>query len=163
MQTPTSEPGRQRLPHLPSLEFTNQTVLQFVTICVDKRRPLLARPEIISLLLDAWRKADRWLVGRYVIMPDHLHLFCAPAMMPIMPLKQWIQFWRADATRRWPHLNEKPVWQKDFFDRQLRHGESYRQKWLYLLENPIKNRLVKQPEDWPFQGELNSLIWHEPV
>ena len=163
MQNLIHEPGRQRLPHLPSREFANQTVLQFVTVCVDKRRPLLARPEIISLLMDSWRKADRWLVGRYVVMPDHLHLFCAPATMPITPLKQWIQFWRADVTRRWPHLEEKPIWQKDFFDRQLRHGESYRQKWLYLWENPIKDGLVKQPEDWPFQGELNTIIWHEPA
>src|SRR5476649_183548 len=115
MQTPTREPGRQKLPHLPSREFANQTVLQCVTVCVDKRRPLLARPEIVSLLLDSWRKASRWLVGRYAIMPDHLHLFCAPATMPIISLKSWVQFWRADVTRRWPHPSEKPIWQKDFF------------------------------------------------
>jgi putative transposase len=133
MQNPNYEPGRRTLPHLPSREFANQSVLQFVTVCVDKRRPLLARPEIVSLLLDSWRKADRWLVGRYVVMPDHVHLFCAPATMPITPLKQWVYFWRADATRRWPPPDEKPIWQKDFFDRQLRHGESYRQKWLLSL------------------------------
>ena len=163
MQNLDHEPGRRRLPHLSSREFANQSVLQFVTVCVDKRRPLLAHPEIVSLLLDSWRKADRWLVGRYAVMPDHLHLFCAPATMPITPLKQWVQFWRADVTRRWPHPAEKPIWQKDFFDRQLRHGESYHQKWLYLWENPIKDRLVNRPDDWAFQGELNTLIWHEPA
>jgi putative transposase len=157
------ETGRLTSPHLAALEFANQSVLQFVTVCVDKRRPLLARPEIVALLLYYWCKADHWLVGRYVVMPDHLHLFCAPATMPVTPLKQWVQFWRADVTRRWPHPKEKPVWQKDFFDRQLRHGESYRQKWLYLWENPIKDGLVKGPEDWPFQGELNTLAWHEPA
>ena len=161
MQIPICEPGRQRLPHLPSRDYANQTILQFVTVCTNKRRPLLAQPEIVSLLLDAWRKADRWLVGRYVIMPDHLHLFCAPAKLPITPLKQWVRFWRADATRRWPHPAEKRIWQRDFFDRQLRHGESYHQKWLYLWENPIKDGLVKRPEDWPYQGELNILPWHD--
>ncbi|HUA68578.1 MAG TPA: hypothetical protein VMA13_08515, partial [Candidatus Saccharimonadales bacterium] len=124
MQTPPRELGRQTLPHLPLREFTNQTVLQFVTVCTNKRRPLLTRPEIVSLLLDSWHKTGRWMVGRYVVMPDHVHLFCAPAMMPGTPLKQWIQFWRADVTLRWPYPTEKPVWQKDFFDRQLRHGES---------------------------------------
>jgi putative transposase len=77
MQNPDHEPGRRTLPHLPSLEFANQSVLQFVTVCVDKRRPPLARPEVVSLLLDSWRRADRWLVGRYVVMPDHLHRFFA--------------------------------------------------------------------------------------
>jgi len=163
IQKPSCEPGRLQLPHLASREFVNQTVLQFITVCTIERRPLLARAEIVSLLLDSWQKAGCWLVGRYVVMPDHLHLFCAPATHPASPLKQWVQFWRADATRRWPHSGEKPIWQKDFFDRQLRNGESYQQKWLYLWENPIKSGLVKSPEDWPFQGELNTIQWHEPA
>ena len=64
MQKPTYETGRQRLPHLAPREFANQSVIQFVTVGVDKRRSLLARTDTAALLLDAWRKADRWLVGR---------------------------------------------------------------------------------------------------
>jgi putative transposase len=156
-----SEPGRKHLPHLSALEFPNQTILQYVTVCVHKRRPLLARPETVNLLQDCWRKADHWLVGRWVVMPDHLHLFCAPAKFPRTPLKQWMQFWRNESTRRWPFPGEKPIWQRDFFDRQLRSGESYHQKWLYIWENPIKKDFVRKPEDWPFQGELNVIPWHE--
>jgi putative transposase len=121
------------------------------------------RPEIHQVLLDSWRKADHWLVGRYVIMPDHVHLFCARRLVPVTSLKRWMEFWRAEATRHWPHLAEKPIWQKDFFDRQLRDGESYRQKWLYELENPVKAKLAGRWEDWPYQGELNILQWHEPA
>jgi REP element-mobilizing transposase RayT len=96
-------------------------------------------------------------------MPDHVHLFCAPRKLPLTPLKGWVQFWRAEVTRHWPHVGEKPIWQKDFFDRQIRSGESYHQKWLYLWENPIKSGLIKNPEDWPYQGELNVLQWHDPA
>jgi hypothetical protein len=74
-----------------------------------------------------------------------------------------MEFWRADVTRHWPIEAEKPVWQKDFFDRQLRSQESYRQKWLYELENPVKAGLVNRWEDWPYHGELNILQWHEPA
>jgi len=95
------------------------------------------------------------------MMPDRLHLFCAPAKLPVTSLKQWVLFWRAEATRRWPYPAEKPVWQRVFFDRHLRNGESYHQKWLYLWENPIKDGLVQRPEDWPYQGELNILPWHD--
>jgi putative transposase len=161
MNSSDREPGRYHLPHLAPLEFPNQTILQFVTVCVDKRRSLLANPEIVELLLDCWSKANRWLVGRWMVMPDHLHLFCAPASFPSTPLKLWMQFWRNESTRRWPHPAEKPIWQRDFFDRQLRSGESYHQKWLYLWENPIKEGLIKRPEDWPYQGELNILPWHD--
>lgn len=127
-----SEPGRKHLPHLAPLEFSNQTILQYITVCVKQRRPLLARPEIINLLLDCWRKADHWMVGRWIVMPDHLHLFCAPAKFPPAPLKLWMRFWLNESTRRWPYSAEKPIWQRDFFDRQLRSGESYHQKWLYV-------------------------------
>ena len=157
------DPGRKSLPHLPSREYPNQSIIQFVNCNVARRRPLLARPEIHQVLLAAWRKADHWLVGRYIIMPDHLHLFCAPRHVPITPLKRWKEFWQADATRNWPYLEEKPIWQKDFFDRQLRSGDSYRQKWQYPLQNPVEAKLVARWEDWPYQGELNVLQWHEPA
>jgi hypothetical protein len=66
-------------------------------------------------------------------------------------------------TRHWPGPVEKPIWQKDFFDRQLRGGESYHQKWLYVMENPVTAGLASHWEDWPYQGELNVLQWHEPA
>lgn len=156
------EPGRKSLPHLVSREFPNQSIIQFISCNVAGRRHLLNRPEIHQLLLASWRKADHWLVGRYVIMADHVHFFCAPRMEPRTPLKRWMEFWRADVTRNWPHPAEKPIWQKDFFDRQLRSGESYREKWMYQFENPVKAGLVVRPEDWPYQGELSQLLWHEP-
>lgn len=163
MPEKSTQRTRKNLPHLASLQFANQTTMVFLTLCVDKRRPLLARREVVELLLDCWRGADRWLVGRWVIMPDHLHLFCAPAIWPNSPVKSWIRYWRSEATRYWPFPNEKPIWQRDFFDRQLRSGESYSQKWRYLWENPIASGLVARPEDWPFQGEMNAIPWHEPV
>src|SRR5256885_6005252 len=36
------------------------------------------RADAVAAILNAWKTADHWLVGRYVIMPDHIHLFCAP-------------------------------------------------------------------------------------
>jgi REP element-mobilizing transposase RayT len=163
MNPPPQDPGRKKLAHFAPREIPNQSIICFISCNVDQRRRLLARPEIHRVLLDAWRKADHWLVGRYVIMPDHVHFFCAPRQVPMTPLKRWMEFWRADASRHWPHPLEKPVWQKDFFDRQLRGAESYRQKWLYELENPVKAGLVSRWEDWPYQGELNALQWHEPA
>jgi len=156
-----TELGRQHLPHLSPLEFANQSTVIFITMCVEKRRPLLARAEIVALLLGCWRVADHWLVGSWVAMPDHLQLFCTPAAAPATPVASWARFWRKDVTRRWPYRNEKPIWQSDFFDRRLRSGESYHQKWLYLWENPIKAGIVARPEDWPYQGEMNELAWHE--
>jgi putative transposase len=34
-----------------------------------------------------------WAIGRYVIMPDHLHFFCAPEL-DAKPLPVFIGFWK---------------------------------------------------------------------
>jgi REP element-mobilizing transposase RayT len=91
----------------------------------------------VCAILDAWRKANAWIVGRYVIMPDHVHLFCAPVRADV-PLGKWIKYWKSLVTRSWQDASEKPIWQLDFFDRQLRHDESYAAKWEYVRENPVR-------------------------
>lgn len=119
---------------------------------------MLANTEAQHLLLDGWTKADRWLVGRYVIMPDHIHLFCAPRDLNCR-LKAWITYWKNEVTRQWPRKNEKPIWQREFWDTQLRREESYGNKWEYVRQNPVRAGLVESPDDWPFCGEINVLRW----
>jgi REP element-mobilizing transposase RayT len=162
MPRESPNPGRKQLPHLSPLEFGNQSTTIFLTVCAAKRRPLLANSETVDLLLDCWAQANHWLVGRWVVRPDHLHLFCAPATCPSTPLKSWARFWPNQTNRRWPNKNQTPIWQREFFDRQLRSGESYRQKWLYLWENPLKTGMVSNQQDWAYQGEMHLLSWHEP-
>jgi len=40
----------------------------------------------------------------------------------------------------------------------LRSSESYSQKWDYVRENPVRAGLVANADDWPWQGEVESLI-----
>ena len=150
------EDGRKTLPHLGALDGGARIV--FVTQAVEGRRALLTREEAVGAVLEAWRKNDHWLVGRYVVMPDHLHFFCVPRVVETS-LKNWMHVWRACATRRWKWAEEKPIWQKDFFDRDLRSGESYAEKWRYVVENPVRAGLVERAEDWRWSGELNVLRW----
>ena len=145
------------MPHLGPLPGHGARIV-FVSQTVAGRRGLLARDEAVTLILEAWRANDHWLVGRYVMMPDHLHFFCAPRVVETS-LKNWMQVWRACATRGWPFAQEKPIWQKDFFDRDLRTSESYSEKWRYVVENPGRAELIKGAEEWKWQGELNVLRW----
>jgi hypothetical protein len=77
----------------------------------------------------------------------------------MMPLKQWVKYWKALASLNWPRPNNHPIWQRDAWDSQLRRHESYDSKWEYVISNPVRAGLVKEPNDWPFQGELNVLPW----
>ena len=111
-------------------------------------------------IIAGWTSADAWIVGRFVIMPDHIHFFCAPRDINVA-LKPWVKFWKSEVSKHWPKPSDHPIWQLDFWDTQLRRGESYDEKWDYVWRNPVRKGLVERPEDWPYAGELNVLVWHD--
>jgi len=152
-------PGRKHPIHQPVCERFNTPIIVFVTVCTKDRKPMLANAEMHETLRGSWQRAERWLVGKYVIMPDHIHLFCAPLVSVPESLQSWIGFWKATATRRWPHREDLAIWQRHFWDMQLRRSESYSAKWDYVVANPVRAGLVNKPEDWPYQGEMNVLTW----
>ena len=114
----------------------------------DRREPYALR--------DVWTAAEAWVVGRYVLMPDHLHLFAAPGRLEI-DLERWVKYWKSQFTRSRSIAEQQ--WQTDHWDSRLRSGESYDAKWSYVRENPVRAGLVKTADEWPYQGELNVLPW----
>lgn len=146
--------------HQPVYERFNTPVIVLVTVCTKGRKPILANAAAHEALLAAWHLADSWLVGRYVIMPDHVHLFCAPGEVVAMrPLLQWVSYWKSQAARNWPRPEDAPIWQRHFWDTQLRRGENYDQKWDYVVQNPVRAGLVANAADWPYAGVLHELRW----
>ncbi len=145
--------------HWPPHERHNTPVIVFVTVCTKDRKPILANEQAHSILRVCRQGAKRWGVGRYVIMPDHIHLFCAPADLAPEPLLSWISYWKSMAARTWLKASDAPIWQRHFWDTQLRRGESYDAKWHYVIDNAVRAGLVERAEDWPYQGELNELRW----
>ena len=52
--------------------------IYFITMCTKDCRAMLARDEVTKILIAEWRAAHErhsWVVGRHVIMPDHVHFF----------------------------------------------------------------------------------------
>ena len=76
-------------------------------------------------------------------------------------LKNWISFWKNYVTRGWQNHGEVPIWQTEYWDRQLRRGESYDEKWRYVENNPARHGYVTVADHWPYRGELNILQWHD--
>ena len=153
--------SRKTPSHHPVLQIENRSPIVFLTVCSQDRRPIFGKSDIHELLKSTWRKAEAWHVGRYVLMPDHIHLFCAPNGLGAPSLARWVQFWKATSSRRWPRPSEQPVWQKSFWDTQLRRSDKYGEKWEYVCRNPVRANLCREPDEWPFQGEMNELMWHD--
>ncbi len=133
--------------------------IYFVTSCTANRRKVLAQSPIQHALVEFGESGPAhgaWL-GRYVLMPDHLHAFVALDEEKIT-LATWMKSLKNSLSKSLRACGiSAPHWQKTFFDHVLRGSESYSEKWEYVCENPVRAGLVKVSEDWPFQGEIFSL------
>jgi putative transposase len=154
-------PSRKRPARMPIADSGSRSAIVFLTVCAKDRKPIFAAADIHKLLVSSWQAAKRWSVGRYVLMPDHIHLFCAPATFPAEPIRSWTKYWKTLVSNAWPHPEQQPIWQQDGWDTQLRRGESYAAKWAYVRNNPVRAGLVSTPDAWPYQGEVNVLMWHD--
>jgi putative transposase len=137
--------------------------IYFITVCTAARKPILAQPAAFAILHAEFESAPSrygWSIGRFVVMPDHLHFFCAergsvaPTSLSrfIGGFKQWTSKGIAQS-----QIARPPLWQREFFDHLLRAEESYESKWRYVLENPVRAGLVQRSQDWPFGGEVAAL------
>ena len=128
----------------------------FLTVCTEDRGRWLAQPSVHRLLHEIWlNEATAWLVSDYLLMPDHLHLFCAPHDLRFT-IERWIAFWKH---RFSVQSTVTGKFQKGGFHHRLRDQESYSQKWWYVLENPVRAGLVKSPDDWPYKGRVHEIRW----
>jgi|HubBroStandDraft_6_1064221.scaffolds.fasta_scaffold72649_2 putative transposase len=152
-------PSRRAPTHLPIYDRGNRPNIIYLTVCTWNRRPILANHAMYDLLIEMWKKAHTWLVGRFVILPNHVHLFCSPADVVHQPLAVWVSYWKRLTTIARRKADPTFRWQVNFWDTQLRSGDSYGAKWAYVYQNPVRHGLVEKAEDWPFSGILHDFIW----
>lgn len=146
--------------------FWIDSPIYFITTCTNNRRQVLARDEVAKVLVDEWRVGHGqhgWAVGRYVIMPDHVHFFCRPER-DAKKLSEFVGFWKSYTSRRINALGsprstpaDTTLWQREFFDHILRSDESYSQKWNYVRDNPVRAGLVRSADAWKYAGEIQTL------
>jgi putative transposase len=157
---PTDDNRFNRRPLRLEKLFTKLRPFYFVTFNTSARAPLLAGAEVHDVFQAFCHKAHEKYdvaVGRYVIMPDHVHLFVAFPPTRIT-LSQWVQALRSVLGKQLLRLGfQKPHWQEGFFDHLLRSSDSYEEKWDYVWMNPVRAGLCTTPQDWPYQGEIVRL------
>jgi len=137
-------------------ETNSGPTIVFVTVCAKDRRSWLACQECHDLLCAVWTEAQAWCVGRYTIMPDHVHFFAAPDNREIT-LERWCQYWKALFTRR--YARKECAWQRSHWDTRIRNAEHYGERWEYMRDNPVQRGLAPDADAWPYQGEIRELYW----
>src|SRR5271155_2200022 len=95
---------------------------------------------------------DRYRLLAWVVMPNHVH-----AMIEQMEghrltgiLHSWKSY-SAHAINK-ARASNRQVWSPDYFDRYVRNEDHYAHVKYYIEYNPVKARLTKKPEDWPYSS-----------
>lgn len=143
-----------RPPRLKPVFDSYTAPLFFVTACTLYRRPFPSMTMATDAFMGYATRAQSFniAVGRFVIMPDHLHFFiCGDHNFT---LSEWVKGLKRGMANAFSAGNHRLKWQPGFFDHLLRNDESYAQKWNYVRENPVRAGLVQSYGEWPYQGEI---------
>jgi putative transposase len=130
----------------------------FITTTTANRRRLFQVEANAQLLLDVLmeqRVKNRFHLHAFVLMPDHMHAILTPA--PDVSLEKAVQFIKGNFSHR---LKSKfPVWTPSFNETQVRNSEDFESFRRYILQNPVRAKLVAIGEEFPYSsaGQKHSI------
>ncbi len=88
-------------------------------------------------------------------MPEHVHLLLSEPERGL--LANAIQSFKIAAAKRWTALRQDEperavLWQKRYYDRNIRDYSEFMKKLRYIHRNPVKRGLAERPEDWKWNS-----------
>ncbi len=144
--------------------------LHFITFTCYQRRKFLAsvrNKNVTAQILGEVRSRFKFLLVGYVFMPDHVHLLISEP--PGSSSAKAMQVFKQRVSRKlrgrkrsksaqlsftFPDEEELPrrFWQRRYFDMNIYSHYKFRQKLDYIHANPVKEKLVSHPKDWPWSS-----------
>ena len=149
---------------------TGRGDLHFITFCCYQRRALLGTVRVRNLAVQIVGEVrGRYgfaLVG-YVIMPEYVHLLIGESRA--VPPAKVVQVFKQRLSRRMGGKKRGGVkqlrlrfpeeagelrrfWQRRYYDLNVYSRRKVKEKLEYMHANPITEKLVEHPRDWPWSS-----------
>jgi len=135
----------------------NSEKIFFITTNLNLGEQTFHQPEfqIIAETIVSERRRLGFLLFGYVLMADHWHALIWPrspvTISDILQNVKRVSSLKINRLRR----THGSRWQHQFWDRFVRHTEEFRQRLEYMHYNPVRDSLVKRPEDWKWSSYIN--------
>lgn len=147
-------PKRKRI-RLPLWEYANPSSLFNLTIDAERRQRYFVDPrfndEVVAMLRgEALRFGCP--IRIFCLMPTHLHLLARPGSRSLIEFLGAFKKKTANLARETQKIEK--LWQRSFFDHQLRSYESEIEQYEYIRMNPVRAGLVDHPDDWRWTGSV---------
>ena len=113
----------------------------------------LRQPAIAALAENALRFFDgqRYALGAWVIMPNHLHL-----LLDVWetPLSELVKSWKDFVAREGNKLlgRRGTFWEREYLDTLIADEEHRQTAVRYIESNPVKAGLARENKEWPWSS-----------
>jgi putative transposase len=138
----------------------------FFTVVTFRRRNILTNNDCRGWLRDAvmkTRKNHPFSIDAWVLLPNHLHCMLTLPESDNNFSVRWNDIKKRFTTAakdtlhkpEWVNASkqkhrESTIWQRRFWEHQIRDDNDYQRHMDYIHYNPVKHGLVKQVRDWPY-------------
>jgi len=146
-----------RPPRLHGFDYRGRHVY-FLTFCTHLRRDTLRDRSVAVMVIEQIRRAAarfEFAVLAYCAMPDHVHLL-VQGTSDRSDLRRFARRVKQGAAQRCTRQMSGPMWQEGYYDHVVRPEEDVSGIARYIIENPVRARLVGSPSEYPFIG---SDVW----
>ena len=138
----------------------------FFTLVSYRRQTILCNPPIRTALRNAIKTTQSkhpFTIDAWVLLPDHLHCIWTLPENDSDYAKRWRiikqkvsracsqeyknENWITESKKK---HRESTIWQRRYWEHQIRDQEDYNHHIDYIHYNPVKHQLCTSPVHWPY-------------
>jgi putative transposase len=132
----------------------------FVTASTWGRRQIFRADPLAQLFmrtLDEYRRAGKFLLHEFVLMPDHFHLIITPNYE--IPLERALQFIKGGFSYRVKKemKSNLEVWSTGFSEHRIKDQHDYEHHREYVWSNPVRAGLSTAAADYPYSSAAGQV------
>jgi putative transposase len=130
----------------------------FVTLCTHRRSRVFESAQEVELTWLHFLQqgtVEGIEITAYCFMPDHLH-FLLTGQNPVSDAHRFVCRAKQHSAYAFRRRSGERLWQEGYFDRVLRNEGTTAGVIRYIIDNPVRARLVESPGDYPHWG---SSVW----
>jgi REP element-mobilizing transposase RayT len=152
---------REKLRMAPHEEIIQNQRIEFLKIesvldNANNNRAFLSVPDIAKLVLSKFDEMEivyLWRFTNIVIMPNHVHCLCCDSDKAIAPLGKVLGELKGSTAYQANKMLSRSgkFWATENFDHWCRNPLRVESVKKYIMDNPVKARLVLKPEEWPWR------------
>jgi putative transposase len=147
---------------------TTESGTYFFTVVTYRRQTFLCDDDVRAALRDAIAKVRRdrpFRIDAWVLLPEHFHaIWTLPAddcdySQRWAQIKRWVTRTCSERLSRHEWINvskrkhrESTLWQRRFWEHEIRDERDYRNHMDYLHYNPVKHGHVERVVDWRYSS-----------